>query len=363
VHGTESEEVRALYDRALALVERVSDISRRFPILWGLWYVAYTRGQYRHAHDDAQRLLDAAQAADDTGQLIEAHHALWATLTATGQSADAIAHAERGISLYERDQHAAQMFVYGGHDPGVCCRYHLAINRWLLGYPDQALLAMHDACRLAEQINHPMTTVITLWFMVWLHYQRGDRELAAETAEQLRALADQHGFKHWREAGIVLPHPMATVRFTPVSLAEVRQRLVGTHSTAWRRTFLLCALAERCVEAGHPEEGLRAIAAIQAANPNAFCAPEVYRIEGELLLSSDASAAEERLRTALQLAQERAEKSLELRAASSLARLWGEQGRKEEAYQLLAKIYGSFTEGLNTRDLVAAKALLAELQS
>ena len=80
VHGTESEEVRALYDRALALVERVSDISRRFPILWGLWYVAYTRGQYRHAHDDAQRLLDAAQAADDTGQLIEAHHALWATL-------------------------------------------------------------------------------------------------------------------------------------------------------------------------------------------------------------------------------------------------------------------------------------------
>ena len=69
------------------------------------------------------------------------------------------------------------------------------------------------------------------------------------------------------------------------------------------------------------------------------------------------------MRTALQLAQERAEKSLELRAASSLARLWGEQGRKEEAYQLLAKIYGSFTEGLNTRDLVAANALLEELQS
>ena len=99
VHGTESEEVRALYDRALALVERVSDISRRFPILWGLWYVAYTRGQYRHAHDDAQRLLDAAQAADDTGQLMEAHHSLWATLTAIGQPAAAVAHAERGIPL------------------------------------------------------------------------------------------------------------------------------------------------------------------------------------------------------------------------------------------------------------------------
>jgi predicted ATPase len=95
-----------------------------------------------------------------------------------------------------------------------------------------------------------------------------------------------------------------------------------------------------------------------------LCGPEVYRIEGELMLqsaSASADAAEERFRKAIELARSRAQKSFELRAATSLARLWQRQGRNDEARRALADIYGSFTEGMGTRDLIVAKALLEEL--
>ena len=366
VHGTEAEEVRASYDRALELVDRLGAASRRFPVLWGLWFVAYTRGRYQEAHEGAQRLLSAAQAGDDTGRLLEAHHSLWATLTAMGQPAAAVTHTECGIALYDRDRHASQMFLYGGHDPGACCRYHLGLNRWLLGYPDEALAAVRDAYALAQQLDHPMTTAITLWYMAWVHYQRGERDAAAEIAERLRSLTNSYGFKGWLEAGIVMPHTRTNVRLDAVALAETRQQLLHARSAFWRHIFFLCVFAELCLDAGQPDEGLRALATIGPANRNTFCAPEIYRIEGELLLrgaDTSAGATEERFRTALELARRRAEKSLELRATTSLARLWRRQGRREEAWQLLANIYGWFTEGLKTRDLVAAKALLEELKT
>jgi tetratricopeptide (TPR) repeat protein len=281
-----------------------------------------------------------------------------------GQPAAAVSHAECGIALYDRDRHASHSSLYGGHDPGACCRYHLAVNRWLLGYPDQALATIHEACRLAEELGHPMTTVITHWFLAWVHYQRGEREAAAEAAEQFRLLADSHGFKNWREAGIVLPHARATARLDRVALAELRQRLFDVHGVAWVHIFFLCVFAQLCADAGHPEEGFPALAAVGAASRDTLCGPEIYRIEGELLLRSadaSASAAEECFRTAIELARRRTMKSLELRAATSLAGLWRRQGRSEDARRVLADIYGWFTDGLETRDLVAAKALLEEL--
>jgi predicted ATPase len=122
--------------------------------------------------------------------------------------------------------------------------------------------------------------------------------------------------------------------------------------------------AELCLDCHHPAEGLRALATVEVTHRNAFYAPEVYRLEGELMLidaERSAAAAEERLRTALDLSRARAEKSLELRAAMSLARLWRAQGKSQEAHQLLGEIYSFFTEGFETRDLVSAKALMSEL--
>src|SRR4029077_10591468 len=117
-YGPNSQEVRGPYDRALELGERLGDTSRRFPVVWGLWFLAYGRGDYAKARASAQDLMAAAQAGGDTGELVEAHHALWATLSATGEPTAALSHSEAGIALYDRDRDAPRMFVYAGHDPG-----------------------------------------------------------------------------------------------------------------------------------------------------------------------------------------------------------------------------------------------------
>jgi hypothetical protein len=161
-----------------------------------------------------------------------------------------------------------------------------------------------------------------------------------------------------------MTHARATARLDAAALAEIGQRLLDVRGGAWIHIFFVCVFAELCGDAGHPDQGLRALAGVGTASRNTLCGPDVYRIEGELLLQGanpSADAAEERFRKAIELARSRAQKSFELRAATSLARLWQRQGRNEEARRALADIYGSFTEGLGTRDLIAAKTLLDEL--
>jgi predicted ATPase len=132
----------------------------------------------------------------------------------------------------------------------------------------------------------------------------------------------------------------------------------------WRRTFCACLLAERCADAGHPEVGRQFIALLGKVDRGAMYAPELLRVEGELIARSatpDPAQAERSYREAIELARSRATKSFELRAAMSLARLWRGQGKQREARELLAPVYGWFTEGLETADLRTARALLEEL--
>jgi class 3 adenylate cyclase/tetratricopeptide (TPR) repeat protein len=358
-HGGGAKQVEASYTHALDLVNRLGDASRRFPCLWGLWFVAYSRGNYPAAQERAERLLEDAQGADDTGRLVEAHHALWATATAMGQPIAAATHAERGLALYDRERHASQALLYGGHDPGACARYLLAANQWLLGYPERALVTLHDARRLAVELNHPLTTLQTLSFAAWLHYQRGEYDVAAEITQQVLDIAGTHGFTTWLDTTLVLRHATTGAPVSAQTLADLAGQLEQRRSTAWRHAFAICVLAELCLTAGCLEEGQRALASIGETDRQAFCAPEVRRIEGELIVRGGRpSDGESRFREAITMARSRGERSLELRATMSLARLLLGQNRRDEARQALAEIYGRFTEGFDTADLRDAKKLL-----
>jgi len=148
------------------------------------------------------------------------------------------------------------------------------------------------------------------------------------------------------------------------TLAQVHERLMRLRTAAWRRVVCLCLLAERCLDAGCPEEGRRVLASISDDQRLTILAPEIQRLDGELLLreaNPAANGAERAFRAAIDLARRREEKSLELRATTSLARLWGRQGRRDEARPMLAEIYGWFTEGFDTADLTDARTLLEEL--
>jgi predicted ATPase len=152
-------------------------------------------------------------------------------------------------------------------------------------------------------------------------------------------------------------------------IAQIRQGFAGWRATgagvAW--PWFLALLAEACGKVGQLDEGLRALdealAAVQHNEEHHYEA-EVYRLKGELLLQKTPAhqeEAEEHLQQALAVARRRQAKSWELRAALSLSRLWQRQGKRQEAYELLAPIYDWFTEGFDTPDLQEAKALLEEL--
>jgi class 3 adenylate cyclase len=362
--GPGSADVEAQYSRALELVEQLAADSRRFPVLWGLWFMNYNRGNQAVALQAGERLLEIGREGDDTGLLLEAHHALWPTLLSMGRPLQGIVHAEQGVALYVRERHAAYTNLYAGHDPGVCCRYHLAMFQWISGYPDRSLHSLQDAFRLTEELKHPLTTVITLWFAAWLRYQRGERELAIAHRDSLIDLAKPHGFARWVDDVDTMYSLTRVARIDRDMLAACEQRLAAMSSATWRQAICRCTIAELFAQQGYAAEGEQVLYSVPERDRGAFCASEFRRIEGELLLKREQPAPDDAARCfndAIALARSRGEKSFELRAATSLARLQLQAGRPDEARNALAGIYAWFTEGLDTADLQSARALLDEL--
>ena len=237
----------------------------------------------------------------------------------------------------------------------------MAANHWLLGHPDRAHAGIQDGLRLANRLQHPLTQAIACWFAGWVAHQRGDREGTVAATERLSSLVREHQFTAWSDAAIVLLPAGRGDHLDRHALADLHRQVMAVPGAAWRRLLCLCVIAELCVEAGLADEGLRVLGSIDDRHRDTIFAPEVHRLEGELLLRRsppDEEAAQRCFRRAMDLARERGEKSLELRAATSLARLLQRQGLREPARQTLAGIYGWFTEGFDTADLRAAKGLL-----
>jgi predicted ATPase len=362
--GARQLEVEHLYQEALEIADRLGDSKRRFQALWNLWFVKFTRGDYAPAIKEAEALLQMAERVGDEDQLLEAHHSIWPTLVAMGRQRAAGPHLQQGLALYSRERHAGLAYVYAGHDPGACCRWHLAMNRWLLGFPEQAVGYVEEALHFAAELKHPQTTGLAMMYASWLRHQRGETELAVRTDDQLIALAEMHGFQPYLSYARVMRQIHAP-EVDSVALRDLCNReFAGLILSQWRRAFCICALAERCASAGHTDEAREAMAWLTVSERTAVYAAEVLRVEGEVALRSSAPdfvLAEERFRRAMDLARSNEEKSLELRAATSLARLWAGQNRRSEAHGLLSTIYDWFTEGFETADLRAAKSLLDDL--
>ena len=162
IRGPASPAVEQAYARAQELCQQVGETPQLFPVLWGLWRFYNNRAEYQRARALGERLLSLAQQVHDAALLLEAHHALWATLLWSGEFASARAHLEQGRALYDPQQHHAHALLYGGHDPGVCCLYCAALSLWLLGYPDQALQSMREALTLAQAWRTP-----PVWHLPW----------------------------------------------------------------------------------------------------------------------------------------------------------------------------------------------------
>jgi adenylate cyclase len=330
-----------------------------------------SRGELRVGHELAEQLLSLAQQLNEPALLLEAHHELWANLFNVGELNSARIHTERGSELYDTQKHRHHAFLYGGHDPGVCADYHGATLLWLLGYPDHAWRRSEDALARARELSHPSSMANSLFFASRIHQQRGEREAVQARIEEGALLAREHGFPRWlAQEAVMRGRLLVDGGQTEAGIAQMLKAIAADRSKMTSVPWAMYAaalLAEAYKNVGQNAAGLtvvdEALSTVQRTRCRYYEA-ELHRIKGELLLTQAAPGEEQAeacFREAIAVSRQQAAKSLELRAAMSLSRLWQRQGKTAEARQLLAEIYGWFTEGFDTADLKAAKALLEEL--
>jgi predicted ATPase/class 3 adenylate cyclase len=369
VKGFASLEAERTYARARELCQQLGETPQLFPVLCGLWRFYMVRAELHTTRELAEQLFILAQGAQDPALLLEAHRLLGPTMFWLGELGPAREHLEQGMALYDPQQHRSHAFVYG-QDPGVACQSFAAWAMCALGYPDQALQRIHKALTMAHELTHPFSVAYALQLAAVVHQFRGEAQAAQERAEAVIALSTDQDFAYWLAFGTILRGWAITAQGEGAEgIAQVRQGLAAHRATGAELhvPYFLSLLAEAYGQVGQPEEGLKALVEALAIVDNTgerHWEAELHRCKGELLLMKQkqkVGEAEECFWKALEIARRQQAKSLELRAAMSLSRLWQQQGKQEEAQQLLAEIYGWFTEGFDTADLKEAKVLLEKL--
>ena len=329
-NGYGSPEVEAVYTRALAICRQLGESSQLFPVVRGLWEFSEVSGDMATAREMAEELLRLASAADDTGLLLVAEDALGETLAYLGEVRLAHEHFERGIALYDPEQHRSLAHLYGGYDVGIICRVWSAFTLWCLGSPEQALGRCHEALALAHQFAHPTTLAFALSIAGLLHQARRDAQATREAAEAVIALSEDQGFTFWAAfAAIQRGWALSSQGQVREGLAQIRRGLAAWEATGAvvERPLWLAVLAEACARAGAVEEGLAALAeglAVTHEHGIRFYEAELLRLRGELLLMQtepDEQQAVRAFREAIQVARAQHATSFELRAATSLGRL------------------------------------------
>jgi class 3 adenylate cyclase len=370
VRGLGALETDRAFSRARELCAATHDDQSIIPVLFGIILVEWGSGQLAKAEATANEILHRAGRTRDIGAGIAGDFAVAASSLPSGDLPRARRHYDSAIASYRGvDAAAALRFAYeysielGAFSyvyAGWCC--------WLLGYPDQALGFSEESIAVGERVRHDYSRSRVLYCKSVVHAFRREWALVEECAAASIAVAQERGLEMMVAVARIMRTAAQAMREpSNEAVAEIRQA-IGTYRATGTRlhsAYHLTLLAQALAACGHSGEGLAALreagALVEDDGERCFEA-EIRRLEGNLLLAENGSVeAEACYVRALEVARAQEGRSFELRAATSLARLWGKQGRRLEARDLLAPVYGWFTEGFDTGDLEEAKALLDEL--
>jgi serine/threonine protein kinase/predicted ATPase len=368
--GYAAPEVGPVFRRARELCERVGQAPQLFALLLGIWEWHTVRADLRLCMDLAAEGMEFARRHNDPGMMMEA-------LFMAGETrlyrADFSAARDRfATAVAEYDDRARTKFWadHTSHNAGVTCRSNLAVSLWHLGYPDQALKVNREMCQLAREIGHAFSLGYALHHTAWLCQQcRLGAEVRAAAEEEIR-IATEQGFALWYATGTFFKGTGMLLQGEPEEAMPFLLKGLQAFRASGAQLTLpsqLSRLADAYTQTGRFEDARRTLdegLALADKNDERFQEAELYRLKGELLLSESSDqgiAAEGCFRQAIETARRQHSRAWELRATMSLARLWQRQDRREEARSALAAVYGTYTEGFTTPDLVDAKALLESL--
>jgi class 3 adenylate cyclase/predicted ATPase len=356
--GRAAQEVEQTYARAQVLCEQIGETPQRFLALQGAWQFYVNRGALPTARELGQQLLQLAQRKRVLPPLLVAHDALGTTFFILGDYAAAWTHCAQGITLIDPAVEWTQALRYG-LPPEVRCLAVAALTLWCLGYPTQAVRRSQEALALAKTLAHPQSLTFAQHWAAFLHHHLHEVPALQAHANTLRALVTVQESPLFVGLGTCWQSwALAVQSQDTAALAQLRQGLAAVLATGQTgaQPHWLVLLAEAAGHTGQIAEGLRlltkALTAFEATGRGDMLA-EAYRLQGEFLLrqtTPEVAQAETCFQQALAIARRQQATSWELRAAVSLSRLWRQQGKCTAACNLLAPIYGWFTEGFDTAD-------------
>ena len=362
VHGWSGEEVGHAVERAAEIARRLESSADLAPSIANLWHFNVSRGRLDRADEISSDLRRIADELHDPEILLQAHHATWPTRWLRGRFVDASREIDAGMALYDEHRHRHHRYVYLGHDPAVCALAIGSTVRWALGYPEQAMRFDEQATALARRLGHAPTLAQALSLSCELRKGLRDASTLTHIATELLALSEEHGLPQFRATAVMF---LGWAQANAAGITLLEKGLIGWKQMGMKvyLTRNMCLLADSYLLAGRWTEGVEVITealAIASQTKEQWYLAPLHQLKAELLHGA-VEAAETELQVAMRVARQQAAKGWELRAAVSLARLWRDQGKVREARELLAPVYGWFTEGFDTRDLKEAKQLLEEL--
>jgi class 3 adenylate cyclase/predicted ATPase len=358
--GYAAPETGDAYARARALWEELGSPSEFLGVPFGQSVYHLYRGELDLALRLDEDLLRLTSQRADAAGLILGHLSSGRDLFFVGRFALSRSHLEEALALY--DSNSSRWLI---EQAGASSAY-LGIVLFCAGYPDQAMALSSAALADTRRQAHPPSLAGCLATCIRLSLTAGDNAALGEWLDELVMITTEQGFPHWR-AMITICRGWVAVKSGDVAegISLVRSGSAASRTYSAWRPHNIALLATVCEIAEQIDEALNlmdeALQIVENTGERWFEA-ELYRHKGKLLLrQGHTEVAEEFYRKALSISQEQEAKMWELRAAVSLARLRRDQGRRDEVRDLLAPVYGWFTEGFGTPDLKDAKALLDEL--
>jgi predicted ATPase len=363
------ERARLLLEEAEALGEPPDDPLLLFSVLHGVWLANYVAFNGIVMRELAVQLLGLAEKQGATTPLMIGHRVMGNSLLHGGNTAECRAHFDQAIALYNPEQHRSLATRFG-QDMKVIVLSWRALAQWLLGYPEAALADANQAINEARGIGQAASVMYALGIASFVFVTRGDYKIANTRSDEVIALADEKGASFWKTQGMRLRGQCLALTGKSADAVEVLTSAVNAYRSAGSTALVpldMLYLAQAHADLGQFADAWscigEAMKAEEAAKDRLWEA-DILRVAGEIALDSpepDPVKAQAYFERALAVARQQQAKSWELRAAMSLARLWRDQGKVQQARELLAPVYGWFTEGFDTRDLKEAKALLEEL--